>query len=71
MRLGISNNGPVIDERYRSRLFDPGFTLKSEGSGIGLAIAREAMRASKGDVALDPDEEETTFVIEMRRAEDQ
>lgn len=71
VRLGISNNGPVIDERYRSRLFDPGFTLKSEGSGIGLAIAREAMRASKGDVALDPDEEETTFVIEMRRAEDQ
>lgn len=69
VRLSISNNGPAIDDRYRSRLFDPGFTLKSEGSGIGLAIAREAMRASKGDVALDLDEEETTFVIEMRRAD--
>ena len=45
----------------------PGFTLKPEGSGIGLAIAREAMRASKGDVAYDNGADGTTFVIEMCR----
>lgn len=68
IRLAISNNGPIIDNRFQPNLFHPGFSLKTEGSGIGLAIAREAMRASKGDVDFDREEELTTFVIEMQRA---
>lgn len=67
VRIAISNTGPLIPEHFHLRLFTPSFTLKSEGSGIGLAIAREAMRASKGDVAFDKNNELTTFVIEMRR----
>lgn len=67
VRIALANNGPSIDERFVARLFTPGFTLKPEGSGIGLAIAREAMRASKGDVAYDDEADDTTFVIEMRR----
>lgn len=70
VRLSIANNGPGIDERFWTRLFSPGFSLKTEGSGIGLAIAREAMRASKGDLAFDPGARETTFVIEMLRAKE-
>ncbi|WP_122517277.1 sensor histidine kinase [Pseudomonas viridiflava] len=61
----VSNNGPTIDERYIPKLFNPGFSLKPEGSGIGLAIAREALRASKADLAFDESAEETTFIIEM------
>ena len=68
VRVSLSNNGPLIAERFVSQLFNPGFTLKPEGSGIGLAIAREAMRASKGDVAFDSTASETTFVIEMLRS---
>jgi signal transduction histidine kinase len=68
VRLMIANDGPNIDARYVERLFSPGFSLKTEGSGIGLAIAREAMRSSKGDVAFDSESERTTFVIEMRNA---
>ncbi|MBX8497213.1 sensor histidine kinase [Pseudomonas cichorii] len=68
VKVSISNNGPIIADNYHSRLFSPSFTLKTEGSGIGLAIAREAMRASKGDVAFDPNMDQTTFVIEMLRA---
>lgn len=67
IRIAVSNNGPLIDERFYERLFNPGFTLKTDGSGIGLAIAREAMRGSKGDVAFDGEAQEVTFVIEMRR----
>jgi signal transduction histidine kinase len=61
----IANNGPEIDEAYRERLFDAGFSLKSDGMGLGLAIAKEACRASKGDLFLDTSAEETTFVIEF------
>lgn len=67
VRIAVSNTGPLIPEHFHQRLFTPSFTLKSEGSGIGLAIAREAMRSSKGDVAFDQNNEFTTFVIEMRK----
>ncbi|MFT3734807.1 MAG: sensor histidine kinase [Rhodocyclaceae bacterium] len=68
VRIAVANNGPLIDDRFHEKLFNPGFSLKTEGSGIGLAIAREALRASKGDVAFDSESELTTFVIEMQRA---
>ncbi|OCR23047.1 histidine kinase [Pseudomonas syringae] len=68
VRVTVSNNGMLIPENFHERLFNPSFTLKTEGSGIGLAIAREAMRTSKGDVGFDPDADQTTFVIEMQRA---
>ena len=61
----ISNNGPEIDEAYQGRLFDAGFSLKSDGNGLGLAIAREACRASKGDLYLDTDAINTTFIIDF------
>jgi signal transduction histidine kinase len=67
VRIGISNNGPTIDEGYVARLFEPGFTLKSEGTGIGLAIAREALRRSKGDLLYDEMAEQTKFIIEIQK----
>lgn len=68
VRIAVSNSGPEIAQRFHASLFNPGFSLKAEGSGIGLAIAREAMRSSKGDVAFDAESPQTTFVIEMLRA---
>ncbi|MGJ4802920.1 sensor histidine kinase [Luteimonas sp. SDU82] len=68
VRIAVSNSGPEIAQRFHGSLFSPGFSLKAEGSGIGLAIAREAMRSSKGDVAFDSESPQTTFVIEMLRA---
>lgn len=67
VRLAISNNGPKVDEIVEKNLFKPGFTLKPEGSGIGLAIAREAMRASKGRVEYAPDSDDACFVIYLQR----
>lgn len=67
VRLSISNNGPKVDEIVEGNLFKPGFTLKPEGSGIGLAIAREAMKASKGKVEYDPNADDVCFVIYLQR----
>ncbi|SDH41196.1 sensor histidine kinase [Pseudomonas abietaniphila] len=68
IQIIISNNGPTIDAKYIDKLFDAGFTLKQGGSGIGLAIAREALRASKADLAFDDSATETSFIIEMVNA---
>lgn len=63
--IRVSNTGPLIDEAYVPRLFDAGFTLRTEGTGIGLVISREAMRRSKGDLRFDEDAPDTTFVIRI------
>jgi signal transduction histidine kinase len=64
----LCNNGPLLDDAYIPRLFDAGFTLKSGGTGLGLTIAREALRASKGEIAFDDNAAETTFVIRLPAA---
>ena len=63
--ISVSNNGPLIDEVYVPRLFDAGFTLRTDGTGIGMVIAREAMRRSKGDIRFDESASDTTFVISI------
>lgn len=63
IRIAVSNKGRLIDDAYFPRLFDAGFTLKSNGAGLGLAIAREALRRSKGDVTFDGNRAETTFIL--------
>lgn len=62
IEVAIENNGPPISPEYVERLFVPGFSLKTDGTGLGLSIAREACRASKGDL-LYREAENTTFTI--------
>lgn len=68
IRLEIENDGPLIDEAYMERLFQPGFSLKSDGTGLGLSIAREACRASKGDLIYKETAGNTCFVIRFPSA---
>lgn len=62
VEVTIENNGPPIDPEYIERLFEPGFSLKTDGTGLGLSIAREACRASKGDLRY-KDSGNTAFTI--------
>lgn len=40
----VENNGPGIEQRLADRIFDFGFTTKDKGRGMGLSIARRALR---------------------------
>lgn len=62
-KISISNNGPLIDEYDQETIFEAGFSLKSDGHGLGLAIAKEACRSSNGDLNLDRNTVDTCFVI--------
>ena len=62
-KISISNNGPLIDEQDQNAIFDAGFSLKSDGHGLGLSIAKEACKNSNGDLSLDEDSIDTCFVI--------
>lgn len=43
----IEDNGPGIDEKDRSKIFEPGFTHESDGTGLGMAIV-ESMASAHG-----------------------
>ncbi|EHI9274375.1 sensor histidine kinase [Vibrio vulnificus] len=62
-KIYVSNNGPIIDEQDRESIFEAGFSLKSDGHGLGLSIAKEACKNSNGDLHLDFDSIDTCFVI--------
>ncbi len=47
-------------------IFVPFFTTKPEGSGIGLSLARQIMRASGGTLTLIQDEKRGIVTFRLR-----
>ena len=54
------NVNKYIDVLLNS-IFEPGFSGKGEGRGMGLHIARETMRGAAGDLTVESNEEYTAF----------
>jgi len=46
--------GPGVPSEIRDRIFEPFFTTKPGGSGIGLAMASQSVRANGGQLYLEP-----------------
>jgi len=46
----IEDNGEGISEEQKERLFEPSFTTKTTGSGIGLAIVKNIVTAAGGSI---------------------
>lgn len=47
-RVTVSDDGPGIAREARGRIFEPGFTTKSSGWGIGLSLARRIVEENHG-----------------------
>jgi len=63
VEINFENNGPTITDSNIDDIFNAGFTLKTDGHGLGLAIAREACRHSNGDLILNTNFPVTMFTI--------
>ncbi len=62
--IQVVDNGHGIPEELQEQIFIPFFTTRKEGSGIGLSLSRQIMRAHKGGIAVHslPDKE-TVFTL--------
>jgi signal transduction histidine kinase len=64
LSLCIADNGPGVPDEGRARIFRPFYTTKTEGSGIGLSLARQIARAHGGDLSLLPGKD-TVFELAL------
>jgi signal transduction histidine kinase len=51
----VADMGAGIEPRVRERMFDPFYTTKApgQGTGLGLYVAREIVRAQDGTIACE------------------
>ncbi len=66
VKVSISDNGKGIPEEIRDKLFQPNFTTKSGGMGMGLAITYNIIRSLGGRIWYDTVlHQGTTFHVEL------
>jgi signal transduction histidine kinase len=62
VRVRVSDDGPGVPREIRHQIFEPGFSTKEKGWGIGLSLARRIVRDSHGgELNLVPSERGATF----------
>jgi len=62
VRVRVSDDGPGVPREIRHQIFEPGFSTKEKGWGIGLSLARRIVRDSHhGELLLVPSERGATF----------
>lgn len=52
VRVRIADNGPGIAEKDRANIFEPFYTTKPSGFGLGLANARKIIEQHRGRIAV-------------------
>ncbi len=64
--ITVSDNGHGITEENISKVFEPKFTTKTSGMGLGLAMIKNIIETYKGSINFTSTEEEgTTFKVTL------
>ena len=71
VRVSVADNGVGIPPEHLSRVFDPYFTTKRKGSGLGLASCYSIIKRHEGHINLQSDQGVgSTFSIYLPAARD-
>jgi signal transduction histidine kinase len=63
--VAVSDSGPGLGAEQIDHLFEPFYTTKTDGTGLGLAVSRELMRSQGGDLVFQPEVNGGTFVVQL------
>ena len=65
LRIDVCDSGPGIPAMNREKVFEPMYTTKSHGVGLGLSISRAFARANGGDLSVVDSESGACFRLEI------
>ncbi len=64
VRINVRDNGTGIPEDIRDKVFDPFFSTKGSGRGLGLSIAQSIIRKHGGAITIEPGVDKgTSFLL--------
>ena len=63
LEISVADTGCGIPESSARQIFDPYFTTKPQGTGLGLSVVRKIMDAHDGSIRLSSTSSGTTFVL--------
>ncbi len=63
LRIEVRDQGPGIPAEHMARIFEPFFSTRSRGTGLGLPIARRLAEAHGGSLELCSSDAGTTAVL--------
>ncbi|SDN22906.1 PAS domain S-box-containing protein [Desulfonauticus submarinus] len=69
IKIKIEDSGPGIPPEIREHIFEPYFSTKEKGSGLGLAVSHQIVEDHKGYLELVDTEQGACFVIYLPKAE--
>jgi len=65
VRIRISDTGRGMDEEARQRAFEPYFSTKATGTGLGLPIAKRNIELNDGTIAIETGPGGTTLEVAL------
>ena len=65
----VSDNGNGISEENKTKVFEPKFTTKTSGMGLGLAMVKNIVETYKGSITFTSEKDKgTTFTVTFPKA---
>ncbi|PIE75387.1 MAG: hypothetical protein CSA18_00100 [Deltaproteobacteria bacterium] len=66
LRINLSDSGPGVNEDKKQRLFEPYFSTKKSGTGLGLTIVNSIISSHGGSIKIDGNElGGASFIIDL------
>ena len=66
VKISFADNGIGIPKSIQSKVFEPKFTTKSKGMGLGLGIVKNIIDLHNGKIEYSTSEKGTTFVVTLK-----
>lgn len=67
--IRVSDNGCGMTDEVRQRLFEPYFTTRHDGHGLGLAFVLNVVKAHRGQITVDSGSHRTVFTVRLPLSE--
>jgi signal transduction histidine kinase len=66
LEIRVRDDGPGVPADVRDRIFEPLFTTRAQGSGLGLALCRRILHAHGGTIDLEPTDAGACFLLRLQ-----